>query len=125
MKQQTEVAVSQPSQASDGLRAAGRLPGRCGRQVLIDTRVRESRVGARAGTGLTHADGTSQHQPGETHTLLGLDQHLNCLTLSVHMFSTRLALVDIQTTHTCVCVCCVCMRAYMKHGVKCFMCVSV
>lgn len=41
MKQQTEVEISQSSPTSNGPHATGRVPGRCGRQIVIHSRVRE------------------------------------------------------------------------------------
>lgn len=79
---------------------------------------REERAGACAGISLKHVGDPSSHHPGATHTLLGFDQHHNCLTLSVHMFlDLPCSCWDLQHKYLCVHVykvfyVCECMYIY-------------
>lgn len=73
--------MSQSSPTSNGLHATGKVPGKCGRQILIDNRVRERRERVCVLAWVSYMLMTRHSTTLEKHTLLGFDQHLNCLTL--------------------------------------------
>lgn len=103
----------------------GRVPGNCGRDILVDNKVRERREWVPVLALVSHTLTTHHSTTPEKDTPFWdlINTLIVCLTLSIHIFSN---LPCSWWYPHCKCLCVyVYMYAYIKHDIKCFICVSI
>lgn len=105
VKQQTEVVISLSSPTSDSLGVIGRVPGNCGREILIDNKVRERRERVPVLASVSYTLTTHHSTTPEKHPPFWdlINTWIVCLTLSIHIFS-NLPCSWWYPHHKCLCV---------------------